>query len=104
MKNMRNGARTADPMDMLRHDIAAIRDDLAALVSGRLGAVSDRTRETIGRAGENVRDAASHAVKRAHAMHESLGETASNRPLTTIMLAAAAGVIFVKFAGWFARR
>jgi len=93
-----------DPVDLLRSDIAAIRRDLGRLVSGRLGAFAASTRESLGRAGETMRETADQVRERAGEMHEKLRESAAARPLTTIALSVAAGAVLVKVLGWMRHR
>lgn len=100
MKNSRNGTRTIDPMDALRSDIAAIRDDLMALASGRLNSMSESARDRISQAGETAKEFAGQAKEQVGLAHQRLSDAAARRPLTTIILAVAAGAAFVKFAGW----
>ena len=105
MRATRNsGGRLADPVDSLRDDIAAIKRDIAAIVESRASAVGDAVTQTFnGMRRSGSRLAASTRRTARHA-HERLGRTAGARPLTTIAVAAVAGVISVKVLGWMWRR
>lgn len=85
--------RHADPVAALTEDIAAIKRDMTALIGGRLGAVSDRTKEF-----------ATQTKERAEAAHEQLGEIAGSNPVRTIVLAAVAGAVGAKLLSLMLRR
>jgi hypothetical protein len=94
MRNTRTSKNgTAEPVDALIADVAAIKRDLTNLISQRVDAVSGRTRELV-----------DETAERARAVHERIGETAHARPLTTILVAALAGAVGVKLVGWMFRR
>jgi hypothetical protein len=98
------GGRMADPMEALRDDIAVIRKDISSLVNRRVGAVGDAVLGTLHGAGESARHLAARSKQAAGAAHERLSEAAGSRPLTTIVVAAAAGIIGAKALGWMWRR
>lgn len=105
MKTVSNGrARITDPVDLLRDDMSAIKRDLAALVTGRVNAIGSHTRETLDRVGSNVKAMTDQAKNKAEKMHGKLGEATGARPLTTIAVAAVAGVVGAKLIGWMWRR
>lgn len=85
--------RHADPLDLLRRDIAAIKHDLSVLVNRRLSAASDRTRELL--------DESKH---RAMTVHKQLAKAVSQRPITTIAVASVVGMVGAKILGFMLRR
>lgn len=91
--NGNHRGRTLDPIDALHNDIAALRRDFTALIGGRMGAVSERTREMV-----------DHTRERADEAHQALSKRAGERPLTTILLAAAAGAVASRVAVWMLKR
>lgn len=92
--NSHTKSRTAvEPVDALMNDVAAIKRDLGNLLAQRVEAVSDRTREVM-----------DHTVESAKAVRDRVGETASARPFTTMLVAAAAGAVGIKVLGWMFRR
>ncbi len=96
MRSSNNGShrgRTADPIDALHDDIAALRRDFGALINGRMGAVSEKTRELVDQTRERADDA-----------HKALAKRASERPISTILMAAAAGAVASRLAIWMLKR
>ena len=85
-----------DSIESLRDDISSIRKDLASIMSGGIGIAADRTSEVIGQAKHFVKDASERAKETANEMHHKLADTAAERPLATIAVAALAGAVIVK--------
>lgn len=88
MNTKRGHAAAADTMTNLRSDVATVVKDVTDLVGSRFDAASNRTRALI----DGTRD-------RAVAAHERIAEFAGERPLTTIAISAAAGVVALKVIG-----
>lgn len=101
-----NGSRSkaSDPIDMVRDDIAAIKKDLAAVLSGHISSVGDRAKEVVARAGDGASEVVQSAKEHAVDTHERLGSFAGARPLTTIAIASAAGAAAATLMGWWSRR
>lgn len=105
MRTATNGrARTADPITRLRGDVAAIRQDLAALAGGGLGTVTDAAKGALNKAGDTARHMAERAADIAEDTHQRLSDAAAERPVTTILISAAAGAALVTVLGWLWRR
>lgn len=103
-RNHSNHVRVADPMEALQSDISDLKRDLGALINGRMHAVGDAVSQTVDAATENAKQLAAQSKKAANAMHRSLGKAAGTRPLTTIAIAAAGGIVGAKMLGWLWRR
>ena len=97
-------ARHADPIDLLTRDIAAIKRDIGQLIGEQAGNVRWKARETAGRLQDEARHAAEQAKEQYDMAHQSLSKTTAERPVTTIVVALAAGAVLGKLAGWMLRR
>ncbi len=106
MRATRNSTvdRHGDPLVALRGDIAAIKKDLTSLVGSRIGAVGEAVVERMNGTNESARKLVARARKSAGAAHDRLGDAAGARPLTTIAVAAVAGIVGAKVLGWMMRR
>lgn len=106
MRATRNSTleRTSDPMVALRNDVAAIKKDLTSLVGNRVGAVGDAVVSSLNGASTEARHLMRRAKKTAGAAHDQLSGAAAARPLTTIAVSAAAGILGAKILGWMMRR
>lgn len=91
--------RSDDSMQGLRDDIEAIRKDIGSLIKKGLKG-HDGLRKSIGDAGHRLSDLADEARDRAEHVHRRVTDTASERPLTTIAIAVAAGLIGGKLIAW----
>ena len=101
----RTAERHQDPLTSLQHDITAIKNDLTALVGSRAGFVRDAMKAHLNGVSTEAKHMAGRARNAAGAAHERLGEAARARPLTTIAVSAAAGIIGAKILGlMFSRR
>lgn len=105
MKTSHNSrSRHIEPMDALRTDLAAIRQDISSLLTNRWTSLSEDTKAALSSAGDTLRETAKHAGEQAGAAHRKLSQTAGNRPLTTIVVAAATGIVAARLLGWMLRR
>lgn len=94
MRTASNGRmRRTDPVRMLADDIAAIKRDVGELISVGAASTSVRAKET-----------AKLARKQLAGAHTALGESAGRRPLTTIAVSMAAGLVAARLVGWALRR
>lgn len=94
----------ADPVSMLSSDIAAIRRDISNLVGAGTATVSAKARETAEHLGEEAKRLAGQAKEQYDVAHEHLAETAAKRPVTTIVVSMAAGMVVGKMLSWALRR
>jgi ElaB/YqjD/DUF883 family membrane-anchored ribosome-binding protein len=100
MRTTHNGRRTSrDPVQALRRDIDSLRQDVAAIVSGRMDAIGDRARDTWNSAAESVHDAADQARTRAIAAHKQFSKTVATRPVRSVAIAFAAGALGAMLVG-----
>ncbi|GEM_PF-3822514 len=92
-----------DSMDALRSDVAALKADLKNL--GRHGAaeVSRSTSNLLNSASQSAHKLTDEAKAKAELAQQRVGEFASERPLTTIILALLAGAIIGKIITWSSR-
>lgn len=97
-------ARKGDPVTTLSSDIAAIRRDISHLIGNGADNVSARAKETVSRLTEEARHVADQAREQYDVAHEKLSETAASRPVTTILVSMAAGMVIGKLLGWAMRR
>ena len=105
MRATRNsGGRLADPVDALRDDIAAIKRDIAGIIESRASAMGDAVSQTLNGMRRGGTRLAASTRRSARVAHERLGKTAGARPLTTIAVAAVAGIVSFKVLGWMWRR
>lgn len=88
-----NGRKTQDPMDVLRRDIACLKDDVATIVNGRLSDIGNRARDTWNSGVETVQDAAGQARDRAMAAQKQLANNVKARPMRSVAIAFAAGAV-----------
>jgi ElaB/YqjD/DUF883 family membrane-anchored ribosome-binding protein len=103
--NGRARARAAaDPVSMLSSDIAAIRRDITNLVGAGTATVSAKARETAEHLGDEAKRLAGQAKEQYDVAHEHLSETAAKRPVTTIVVSMAAGMVVGKLLSWALRR
>jgi len=94
MRSTHNGRRTSrDPVEALRRDIAGLREDMAAIVKGRLDAFGERARDTWNSAADSVHDVADHARDRAVQAQKQFSKGVATRPLRSVALAFAAGAL-----------
>lgn len=106
MRNASNNghSRHADPVDTLARDVAALKRDIGQLLGDGAGNVKSRVREAVNRLGDEAQVVADKAVDQYELAHDSLAKTASAKPITTIMVAMAAGAVTAKLLGWAMRR
>jgi ElaB/YqjD/DUF883 family membrane-anchored ribosome-binding protein len=90
-------AETDDPIESLKEDFAALRRDFAALVT-------ESASERMSQATDAVKGVVKQTSKQASAVHKKLSKTAGERPVTTILVAAAVGAIGAKALWWMLRR
>ncbi|HLO41470.1 MAG TPA: hypothetical protein VK176_10635 [Phycisphaerales bacterium] len=98
------GRATADPVSNLTSDIAAIRRDISNLIGTGAGTVSAKARETAAHLGEEAKRLAGDAKERYDVAHEQLAEATARRPVTTIVVSMAAGMVVGKMLSWALRR
>jgi len=96
--------RNADPIELLRHDLSALRRDVGRMLGGSLDSAAVRTRDAVDAAKERVAELAEQGREKADEAHVKLAETAGSRPITTILVSVAAGMVIGKLLGAFARR
>ncbi len=110
MKSSTNGRakaldpRTADPLDLLRQDLSSLKRDMASLLGGGIDSAAGHTRHAVDSAKETIAELAEQGRERADEAHLKLGETAGARPITTILIAMAAGAVLAKALGVWSRR
>lgn len=107
MRTSNNGhARrvAADPIDVLTRDIAAIKRDITQLIGEGAGNVKYRAREAASRVQDEAVHVAEQAKEQYDVAHEALAKNTAARPVTTIIVALAAGAVIGKLAGWMMRR
>lgn len=98
---MRSSERMrADHIEALRADLEALRRDVKGLVSNGLHRAGDAAHGTIDDAIAKAKHVNEVAMERGREAHELLAEAVAERPLTTIAVAAAAGFLAGKLAGW----
>lgn len=92
--------KKGDPVATLSGDVAAIKRDISHLIGLGAGNVSAKARETASRLGEDARHIAQQAREQYDSAHETLAETTGKRPVATILVSVAAGMIIGKVLGW----
>ena len=96
--------KSGDPMVALSEDISAIKRDLGAVVRRGGEVVSDRATHLMNGAADSARQAATRARERAVSARDQVGEYASERPFTTIAVAALSGAVIAGLIGRTLRR
>ncbi|MCC6425460.1 MAG: hypothetical protein IT435_01435 [Phycisphaerales bacterium] len=103
MRTSHNGRhstkRTSDPIATLGGDIAAIKRDIGMLIGVGAGNVASRAREAVSRMGESAGEFKDRAAEQYEAAHEKLSASAAKRPVTTILVSMAAGLVVGKVSG-----
>lgn len=97
--NSRHYGRNESPISTLSSDIAAIRRDIASILGAGASHMSDKARETVSRLGDEARHVAEQAREQYDAAHETLSEVTAKRPVTTIVVSMAAGIVVGKLIG-----
>lgn len=90
-------AHSDDPIEALKEDFASLRRDFTALVS-------ESATEKMDQASQALKGVVKQTSKQAGAVHKQLSKTAAERPVATILVAAAVGAIGVKALSWMLRR
>lgn len=107
MRSNGRRSRTADPMELLRADLAALRKDFASLTSNGVHKVVDKVVDKASGSyddvASSVKEFSDEAQDRAREAHKRLAEVASERPITTIAIAVAAGALGAKLMQWMDR-
>lgn len=100
-------AAETDPLEALRADLAALRKDFTAMNHEHgfsLGRLGHSAHEMFNGVTSNVKDLAGKAKAGADIAHRQVTGMAKSRPLTTIAVALAVGMIGGHLLGKFTRR
>jgi ElaB/YqjD/DUF883 family membrane-anchored ribosome-binding protein len=92
--------RNSDPIATLSGDIAAIKRDIGQLIGAGADNVATRAKEAVSRMGETASNLADRAGEQYEVAHEKLSETTAKRPVTTILVSMAAGMVVGKLLSW----
>jgi ElaB/YqjD/DUF883 family membrane-anchored ribosome-binding protein len=99
-------ARAAE-VENIKNDMQKLRDDLGTLLShigsfskGRLGSTRERVSATAGTVQERTYDRVRGAADRGWQAVRSSRDTVQRRPLTSLMVAFAAGMIIASVVEW----
>lgn len=104
-----NGAAIKDrasdnPIATLTEDISAIKRDLGAVVRRGGEVASERATHLMNGAADGARELTDRARRRAVAAQDRVESFASDRPFTTIVIAAVSGAVIAALLSRTARR
>lgn len=99
MRDLRN-VRDEGSVHQLMDDLGAIRRDLAAMMSGRWRNASRSARRAVSDAGDTLGHLGDEARYQARYAHARLGRVASDRPVTTLLVAIGLGMLAMKCVDW----
>lgn len=105
MKNANHTKASSNSRAHRNHSsTGTIKNDFMTLRRDVMSLVEDGAKGGIEHASQTLREMKSKASEQAGAIHKKLGEVAGERPVTTILIAAAAGIVGTKALVWLLKR